>query len=340
MEITVMMSTFRHEVTHEGHVGQVRRHAREAAKKLGGDEAAEGAAGIIATELATNIVKHGGGGEILLREIRTGDHGVLEYHALDSGAGMANVSACLRDGYSTAGSAGTGLGAVRRMSDQFQIHSGAGKGTVIWARQAVAGGAAGKPPAFEISGISVAVRGEELCGDCWDAEETGGLLRVMVADGLGHGPFAEAASREAVHVFRQRGNAGPADCLDHMHHALFKTRGAAASVVRISPATGLLQSAGVGNVVVRNCVGNAAKTLSGDNGTLGAAIRRVNETSLPWGGENVLVMHSDGIASAWNFEAYPGLANRHPGLIAGVIYRDFRRIHDDSTVVVVRPSAP
>lgn len=332
------MSTARLEVTHEGHVGQVRRHAQEAARKLGAADAGAGAAGIIATELATNILKHGGGGEMLLREIRDGGEGALEYHALDRGAGMANVNACLRDGYSTAGSAGTGLGAVRRMAGQFQVHSGAGKGTAIWARQTVAGDA-GKEPAFSVSGISVPVRGEDLCGDSWDADECGGQLRAMVADGLGHGPFAEAASREAVNVFRTRRGEAPAACLDHIHHALFKTRGAAASMVRIDPATGVFHSAGIGNVLVRHFNRAGGKTLSGDNGTLGAAMRRVNEIKQPWGADSVLVLHSDGIGSQWNFEGYPGLLNRHPGLIAGVIYRDFRRAHDDSTVVVIRPYA-
>ena len=334
-----MKSTFRIEVTHEGHVGQVRRQAQEAARKLGAGDAGAGAAGIIATELATNILKHGGGGEMLLREIRSGNEAALEYHALDRGAGMANVNACLRDGFSTAGSAGTGLGAVRRMAGQFQVHSGAGKGTAIWARQTVAG-EPGREAGFTVSGISVPVRGEELCGDSWDADEEAGGLRVLVADGLGHGPFAEEASREAVNVFRRRRGDAPAACLDHMHHALFKTRGAAASMVRIDSLSGVFQTAGIGNVLVRHFNQAGGKTLSGDNGTLGAAVRRVNEARMPWGGDSLLVIHSDGIGSQWNFDGYPGLQSRHPGLIAGVIYRDFRRAHDDSTVVVVRPSAP
>ena len=39
----------------------------------------------------------------------------------------------------------------------------------------------------------------------------------------------------------------------------------------------------------------------------------------------------------WNLDAIPGLSGAHPGLIAGVLYRDFRRGRDDVTVVVREP---
>ena len=45
-------------------------------------------------------------------------------------------------------------------------------------------------------------------------------------------------------------------------------------------------------------------------------------------------MHSDGLATQWQLDRYPGLAARHPSVIAGVLYRDFRRERDDVTVLV------
>src|SRR5205085_1852873 len=121
----------------------------------------------------------------------------LEMHALDKGPGMASVNACLRDGFSTAGSAGTGLGAVQRMAGQFQIHSQPGQGTAVWVRFPLAADASfssGPARKFICSGISVAVKGEELCGDSWDFRESANGMDVLVADGLGHGPFAQEAS--------------------------------------------------------------------------------------------------------------------------------------------------
>ena len=50
-------------------------------------------------------------------------------------------------------------------------------------------------------------------------------------------------------------------------------------------------------------------------------------------------MHSDGLTTHWTLERLPGLAARHPSLIAGVLYRDFKRGRDDVTVVVARGAA-
>jgi anti-sigma regulatory factor (Ser/Thr protein kinase) len=333
-----MMTSHRMEVSHESHVGQVRRHTLEAAHRLGADDARAGEAAIVATELATNLLKHGGGGEVLVQEVNESSPPSLEIHALDSGPGMANVNLCLRDGYSTAGSAGTGLGAMQRLAAKFQIQSQQGRGTGVWVR-ILAGNAPVPPPAepfFEVGGVSVAVKGEYLCGDSWDVQQGPGMLRAVVADGLGHGPFAEEASREAITTFRRHERAGPAESLERMHEALMKTRGAAASTLEIQTAQGQMRTAGVGNVLMRLSNSKGSKTVAGDNGTLGAGVRKVQELNYPWESESLLVIHSDGIGSHWNLDDYPGLLRRHPALIAGIIYRDFRRSHDDATVVVIR----
>jgi hypothetical protein len=49
-----------------------------------------------------------------------------------------------------------------------------------------------------------------------------------------------------------------------------------------------------------------------------------------------LVLHSDGLGTRWNLNAYPGLSAHHPSLIAGVLYRDFKRGTDDVTVLVAK----
>ena len=332
-----MMPTYRMEVTHESQAGSVRRHVADAARRLGADEQSAGEASIVATELATNIVKHGDGGEILVREVKGSGTPAIEIHALDAGPGMTSVSSCLRDGFSTSGSAGTGLGAVQRLSRSFQILSQPGRGTAIWVSLAINP----RPPpektgSFEMGGVSVALKGQDLCGDSWDVQCTGETLRAVVADGLGHGPFAEEASREAVTAFQRHHSAGPAEAMEHIHRALVKTRGAAASMGEIHPGRGRISLAGVGNVLMRVYSGTRSKLFSGDNGTLGAGNRRMTQVEHPWSADSLLVLHSDGISSGWNLDDYPGLIHRHPALIAGVIYRDFRRPHDDATVAVIR----
>jgi hypothetical protein len=62
----------------------------------------------------------------------------------------------------------------------------------------------------------------------------------------------------------------------------------------------------------------------------------VQELEYEWRQDALLVMHSDGLQSRWSLEPYPGLRLRHPSVIAAVLYRDFRRGHDDTAVVALR----
>ena len=110
-------------------VGAARRTAAELIGARGFDETQAGKVGLCVTEAATNIIKHAGSGQILLRLLeRGGVHGV-ELLALDRGPGIANFNASLRDGVSTAGSPGTGLGALGRMSENFEVYAPAGRGS-------------------------------------------------------------------------------------------------------------------------------------------------------------------------------------------------------------------
>src|SRR6185436_18394346 len=101
---------------------------------------------------------------------------------------------------------GTGLGAVKRLANSFDMHSSMPQGTLIVAR-------VGKQPVqpaylqpaptqqIEVAGLRVACPGEVPCGDAWMAWLDGERAAVMVADGLGHGPDAAQASEAAARVF-------------------------------------------------------------------------------------------------------------------------------------------
>ena len=158
----------------------------------------------------------------------------------------------------------------------------------------------------------------------------------MVVDGLGHGPFAGEAAREALAVFRSQATTGPASTLKLVDQALTKTRGAAGAIVELCPAKGHVTAAGVGNISMRLLNDGESKSFGCDNGTLGTGVPRIREFTQPWVHGSVLVMHSDGVKTHWTLDDYPGLGRRHPGLVAGLLYRDFRRERDDVTVMVAR----
>lgn len=84
-----------------------------------------------ASELGRNAIDHGGGGEVTVSAVVNGTrHGVRLVFA-DSGPGIADVQLALRDGYSTAGGLGLGLGGARRLCNEFSIESRPGSGTKV-----------------------------------------------------------------------------------------------------------------------------------------------------------------------------------------------------------------
>lgn len=313
-------------------VGAARREATAIGLAAGLTEATLGNLALAITELGTNLVRHGGGGHLVVQATQAG----VEVFALDKGRGMADVARCLEDGYSTGGTAGEGLGAVKRMSATFDVYSAPGKGTVI--RCVVPRQATATPtPAGDHAGVSVAVKGETVCGDAWACEHADGKTTGFVIDGLGHGVIAHEAAREGLEAFRARPFNAPQDIMATVHGRLRKTRGAAAAVAAIDRAAGVVRFCGVGNIVAAVIApdGQARRTVS-HNGIVGHGMPKITVFEYPWTDRSLLLMHSDGVSGSWQLEPYPGLLSRHPALVAAVLFRDHRRERDDATVIASR----
>lgn len=340
-------------------VAFARRGAAEAARIAALNETDAGRLAIVLTEAATNMLKHAGHGELLVRPL----DGAVEVIALDRGPGMADVSAALTDGHSTAGTPGTGLGAIRRLSNQIAIYSQPGAGTVLRALVHKSGAAPRTAPGGpEIGGVCVPYPGEEVSGDGWQAQPDPDGFTLAVADGLGHGAEAHVASVAALDVLRRRPGLAPAALMELSHAALRPTRGAALALVRLDLTRGALAFCGTGNISAvaygmgRPVGGRASESsaahhaapgaasasprasyqLVSRNGIVGHTMRGTLEFELAWSENALLILHSDGIGTRWDLDAWPGLANQPAVLIAAVLYRDFARGRDDATVVVVR----
>jgi anti-sigma regulatory factor (Ser/Thr protein kinase) len=318
-------------------VPAARRLAAELARGLDFDESAAGRVALVATELATNLVKHARQGEMLLSAIDRDGRLAVEILALDRGPGMPSVDRCLEDGYSTAGSPGTGLGAVRRLAGLLEVYSRP-DGTALLARVGPSAAPA-RAEALAVSGISVACRGEERSGDAWDQERDAGRHTLLVVDGLGHGTDAAAAADACVAAFRQRARLAPGARVEALHAALRATRGAALAVVEIDPGRRLVRFAGLGNITASIYGEGPVRHLVSHHGTAGHVARKIGEYSYPWPPRGMLVVHSDGVATVRDLDRYPGLRQRDPGLVAGVLYRDLARRRDDATVLVAREVA-
>jgi anti-sigma regulatory factor (Ser/Thr protein kinase) len=320
---------------------EARRTARSMALDFGMDEAGAEHVAIVATEACTNLLKHAGRGQILLQTSAEEQSGIpiLELLAVDQGPGMENLDTCLRDGYSTASSPGQGLGAIQRMSKQSDFYTQPGRGTAVLARWWSRPNGSTPASSIHLGAVNVSKPGEDACGDSWGAAWSDHELTILIADGLGHGLDARLASLEAVRQLHANPDLPPKPLIQRIHAALRSTRGAAVAIARIDAARGKLTFAGVGNIAGRIYTDAGGRhNLVSLNGTAGHQCDRIQEFSYPWQEGGLLVLHSDGLASGTTLDSYPGLTARDPALIAGILYRDFSRGRDDSTVVVAKSS--
>jgi anti-sigma regulatory factor (Ser/Thr protein kinase) len=322
-------------VAHASQVSEARRSVAERTAALHFSSRTAGEAAIIATEMASNLVKHGGGGELLLRTIGEPSNAGIELLALDRGRGM-DVARCLVDGYSTAASPGTGLGAIQRLSASSDFYARIDGGSAVLAT-IWSGTAPVDTCRWLVGGVNVPLRGEEICGDAWSVRCDDNGAEVMMVDGLGHGPEAAKAAAAAAAEFLARTGRSPAEALDAADAALQSTRGAAMGVAAIDVRRGEVSFAGIGNTVAAVLTREVLQHLVSFGGIVGRRTIRAREFTAPWSSDSIFVAHSDGIGTRWNLTAYPGLCHRHPSLIAGVLYRDFARGRDDASVLVLKP---
>ena len=327
------------EVVEQSQVGQVRRLATDLGRAQGLGEDDLGRAALVATEMSTNLVKYGKSGTVTLNRFHHDGAEGLQLVAADKGPGFADFMASTRDGHSTGGSLGIGLGVIMRASDLFDTYTRVDQGSAILSRVARDRAA---PSGSVESGLAIGARqapksGETECGDAWAHAICGRWERLCLVDGLGHGPLAAVAAQEAIAAFRAAPESQmPADIVDACHSELTSTRGAVMAVVAIDRAAGMLYFAGVGNIAGMVYSGISSKSLLSTEGIVGHRMRTVRTVEREWSPGDTVVLSTDGLSGRWNVANYPGLLERHAVLVASILFRDFARTTDDATVVVAK----
>ena len=333
--ISSLASQHVYPIVHASDIAAARRSGQKLATELGFSESRAGQLALIVTEAGTNLLKHAGEGVLYLNVAQSEGVPGVDVLAVDKGPGIADVEACLRDGMSTAGTAGTGLGALRRLSHEFDVWSAPGNGAVffmrLWRDEA-----APSLCRVEVGALTVPLAGEDACGDGWGVacDATGASL--IAADGLGHGPQAAIAAHAAIGELVNRPQSEPGALVDAAHEALRGTRGAALAAARIDFENDTVRFAGIGNIGAYVIDGDSRRALVSHNGIVGHNMRKVQEFSVPCAPGALCILHSDGIQTQWDLDKYPGLLARSPALVAAVLMRDFIRRRDDAMVLVVR----
>jgi hypothetical protein len=142
-----------------------------------------------------------------------------------------------------------------------------------------------------------------------------------------------------VRIFQGHRSREPAEIVESTHRAIRGTRGAALAIARLDLAHGEVRYAGIGNIrsaVLDRKTGEITNMVS-HNGTVGYVIRKIQSYDYVWTFDSNLLMHSDGLGTHWNLDRYPGIWQRHPSMVAGLLYREHKRGRDDVTVLVARP---
>jgi anti-sigma regulatory factor (Ser/Thr protein kinase) len=320
-------------------VGDARRRVTALARLAGLNDTQVGACAVIAAEMATNLVKHAEEGDLVMRALADSEGPGIEMLSMDRGPGM-HVDHSFEDGHSTTGSSGIGLGAIRRIASNFDVHSLPGRGTTMVARvrDRTTAQPAGARPLTGV--ICLPMPGEQASGDAWLSESSGSRTLCAVVDGLGHGPLAAQAARLAIKTLQDHYESPLTELIEHVHAALAPTRGATLAVTNIVHGQSLIKFVGIGNIMAAVYLNGTKQHMLSQNGVVGHQVGRIKEFQYAWSSQALLVMCSDGIKTIWDVTTYPGLASRDPSLIAATLYRDFARGRDDTTVMVLKMAEP
>lgn len=329
----------------KGESGQVllRSRLRAVSRRMGFGDVEREHLELACNEMVTNQHKFAeGNGLVQLWQVSS-PAPALDLFAFDYGKGIPDVAAALRDGYTTAGTMGKGLGAIRRLSSQSDVYSVALEhakglpwhGTAVWARFCRAAASAA-PPVHEHGTCLRAYQDSPFNGDRIEARTSRGRLRWLHLDALGHG-------REAAEVAEGLGpfldDETPVDgLLARLSERLRGTRGAVGMACEADAQAQTLKVCGVGDMVAWLVANGEKRAIAFSPGVLGHAHRKPETLILPFPGHALAVTASDGLRRNLTLGTLPALWRHHPQLIALVLAQVMGRHNDDRSVFAVRPA--
>jgi len=291
---------------------------------------------LIIAEMTSNLYKYADGGEILLGTYHEGNSNYLELISIDNGPGIISLNKMMQDGVSTSNTMGHGLGSIKRLSDTFDIYSQAGWGTIVLSRIYVEDKVKQTFP-LSIRPIVLSKPGETTSGDAFMYKLTKNHIKLMLCDGLGHGPEANKAVNEAEKAFKIFPDHTLVETMRFLHNNIKKTRGMVANLISFSLAEKTWTALGIGNVSARWLGQNISKNHMSYNGIVGHNIpNTLNAQQFSVEQYNILVLASDGIKTRWDILKYPQILKCDPSVLAAAIYKDHARHTDDMSVVIIK----
>ena len=176
---------------------------------------------------------------------------------------------------------------------------------------------------------------EQVCGDATVLVEDDQRMTCVILDGVGHGDKAHQVVRKLTARVRAAASDDPAACLDALHRAAQGTVGAAVGILQIDVRSRSLTYAGLGNTSARVFGGTPRRLVSRD-GVLGTNKHSAPVQNLQLSMGDVVVLHTDGVASDFDRTGFPQLLVASAGFLAEAILERSARQYDDAACIVVK----
>lgn len=336
-----MANTFTsYKMEERSYVSYVKREIHNQVVRAHFSERQVGEIDIIVSELTSNLIKHAGQGELLVR-VQDLDEATsrIEVVSIDNGPGIADTARMQKDGVSTTHTLGHGLGAINRLSNLSQLYSIPGWGTVVYSMVKTKTKKSNPAPhnGVEVRALCVNKPREEVCGDGFAVKRSRQATSIFFGDGLGHGKNAKTAVDIASDFFYKSRAKDPVEMIRQLHQNIRRTRGLVGVVAVAELTAKQWQICGVGNISSRIYSGIGYKNYMSYNGTIGLTIpNSMNATTIPFEPNQHLVSYSDGIQSRWDLSKYPAILKYDNIILAAAIYKDHSRGNDDSSILVAK----
>ncbi|MFT3680444.1 MAG: ATP-binding protein [Ferruginibacter sp.] len=292
---------------------------------------------IVVAEITTNLVKHASkGGHILVKQLPEDNPGI-EMISIDDGPGMSAVAKMMEDGISTTNTMGHGLGAIKRLSDDFDIYSQKDWGTILLSRIYVHKPAAFPKKTVDIRTVMIAKEGETSCGDNYEYIIKGNQVKIVVSDGLGHGEDASIAATASLLAFRNNYKTKANELLKLIHTEIRKTRGVVMSITDIDFNNKQFSYCGIGNITAKLVgIDHKQRSCISYNGIVGHSVpSTIHNHMYQWAKNDLLIIHSDGLSTRWDLQKYPSITKHDCSIIVAALYKDHNRGNDDVTILAI-----
>jgi anti-sigma regulatory factor (Ser/Thr protein kinase) len=316
----------------------IRRISKELAKDIGFEEGVQEEIVLVVSELASNIIKYAGRGIVTLTPVISAGQQGLMIEAEDKGPGFCEKTA-LKDGYSTSGTLGCGLGAVNRMMDEFDIYTNENNqvGTRIvckrWLRTKSNPG--GKCP-FDIGVVSRPKHGETYNGDSFVIKHGNGQCIIAVIDGVGHGLLAHQAAQAARQYIENHSELPFLDIFRGVDRACRSSRGVVMALASLDWGSMKLKYASVGNIEVKVSGTHEKFKFIVRRGIVGKNAPNPVVTENDWRMGYALAMHSDGLSTHWNWDDFPQQLDKSAQFLVEHMHRSLEKDNDDSTLIIIK----